>query len=126
MNAPKRWPQIYIPLGTIIDAVCEVFDLRRAELTSKTHRKTPVLARGAVIIIARHCSPASYPEIGLAIHRHHRSIMNLEQSSNELQKSDPRYAELIQRALARALELMTQRAGKSPGIVKCGELRAVK
>jgi chromosomal replication initiation ATPase DnaA len=119
MGQPKTWPDIYVPLGTVIDAVLDVFDLTRKELMSSPKRKTPTLARGAAIIIARHCSPSSWDEIGRALDMFSGSVRNCHKRSIELQKKDPRYAELIQRSLDVALRLMVERAGgRGPGIVK--------
>jgi len=126
VNEVQRWPQIFIPLATIFDVCCEVFGLTRAEFMSWKHTRTPKLARGAAVIIARHCSPASYPEIGRALgDRESASITNLEKRSIERQQDDPRYADAIQRSLTRALELMTERAGGGPSVAKA-KLRSIQ
>jgi hypothetical protein len=122
----QRWPDAYVSLSTIQDAVCEVFGLTRSEFVNSPKRKTPKLARGAFIIIASACSPASQGELGLVLTKPQGSVSALKKWAVELQKTDPRFADAIQKAVTRALELMTERAGKGPGVAKVSELRAVK
>jgi len=126
MTQAKKWPDVYVPLAIIQDACCDVFDLSRAEFRDSPKRKTPKLARGAFVIIATACSPASQGEMGLVLGKPQGSVAELKRWAGEFQKEDPRYAKLIQDALARALELMTERAGKGPSVAKVSELRAVK
>lgn len=64
-----------VPIGVVIDRVCDSLEVTREDLGSRGRHPRVVLARAAVAILARRLTRNSYPEIAVAIGRRNHSTV---------------------------------------------------
>jgi len=91
-------------LSEIITAVCRELKLKPAEVKSKSRRRTLALARGAVTLLARELTDASFTAIGQALGgRDHTTAMNAYRSLLKHCESDNVLRESVERVRERLI-----------------------
>ena len=64
-----------VPIGDVVDGVCDALEVTREDLAGKGRHPRVVLARAAVTALARRLTRYSYPEIANAIGRRNHSTV---------------------------------------------------
>ena len=64
-----------MPIGDVVDCVCDALEVTREDLAGKGRHPRVVLARAAVTALARRLTRYSYPKIAHAIGRRNHSTV---------------------------------------------------
>lgn len=90
-------------VADIIPAACEVFEVSRRLLLSEARSKHIVLARQAVIYLARELTDVSFPQIGRMLNRDHSTVVYSYHVAKKRMQDDAEYARLVDKAQIFAL-----------------------
>jgi hypothetical protein len=95
----------YIGFVSIIDAVCEVFEVTEDELMCHNRARRLTYPRFAAYYLAWLYTKRSLTSVGMAMGRDHTTILYGRDKGMELKRSDPEFAKMLDDARERAFEI---------------------
>ena len=115
----------YIGFSSIIDAVCEVFDVTEDELMCHNRARRLTHPRFAAYYLAWLYTKRSLTSVGIAMGRDHTTILYGRDKGMQLRRTDPKFAEMLDEAkeLSFEIELKKELAAQEELAIVQAELR---
>lgn len=95
----------YIGFMSIVDAVCEVFEVTEDELMCHNRARRLTYPRFATYYLAWLYTKRSLTSVGMAMGRDHTTILYGRDKAMTLKRSDPEFAKMLDDARERSFEI---------------------